>query len=473
MLALLLGCTQPVDFCDGDVRLRYEAPFEDGLTVFPDDHWTVEDPGTTTGLRVDMSVDDEGLSEQPSNYADWFEFISTLDGFGLTSGLFFRFAGKLDPAVADDVFLIALTEDGPVEYDPQVTFTDVDQTLLLKPRRALPSNTRVIAGLKTDPADEACAAPSPYLMELLDPQGRKVEHPLTERFQQGLEIAGLDPSEIAAMTVFTTQSAHEQALQVVDDLASRDPVVQDIACTDRGTYQLCDGVLEAADYRVDGVVPPGSVEVRDTYDLPVRIWAPVEGGPWPVVVCGHGLGGDRDDCDAIVDEVTEQGVALVGVDAQEHGDHPARSEAELELIEPLLIFAIRVDPPGLHGLKLRDNFRASAWDKLQLIQAIEAGVDLDGDEIPDLDGDAIAYAGVSLGAIMGPEPLALSGSLQGGLMYVGGARITQIIQDSPSFSILIDVMKPSELTDGDVDRAFPMGVTPALILMLPASAGTA
>ncbi|MCP4807097.1 MAG: hypothetical protein GY913_26365 [Proteobacteria bacterium] len=456
MFLLLLACTQPVDFCQGDVRLRYAEGFEEGLTVYPDDHWTVEDSSTTTGLRVDMSLEDEGLSAQPENYADWFDFVSTLDGFGLSSDLFFRFAGKLDPSVADDVFLIALTDDGPVEYDPQVTFTDVDQTLMLRPRRALPSSTRIVAGLRTDPTSESCAAPSPYLMELLDPEGRKAEHPLTDRFQEGLAATGLDPSEIAAMTVFTTQSAHEQALQVVDDIATLDPELTIESCTPEGAYQRCEGVIEIVDYRVDGVVPVGPVEARSTYDLDVRIWAPLEPGPHPMVLCGHGLGGDRDDCDAIVDKVTTEGVALVGVDAQEHGDHPARSEAELELIEPLMIFAIRVNPPGLHGLKLRDNFRASAWDKLQLLAALEQGVDLDGDGEDDLDGDRIGYAGVSLGAIMGPEPLALSGSLQGGLMYVGGARITQIIQDSPSFSILIDVMKPGELTDGDVERAFPL-----------------
>ncbi|MBM4368139.1 MAG: hypothetical protein FJ102_18150 [Deltaproteobacteria bacterium] len=34
--------------------------------------------------------------------------------------------------------------------------------------------------------------------------------------------------------------------------------------------------------------------------------------------------------------------------------------------------------------------------------------------------------------------------------------MTQIIEDSPTFSILIEVMKPSSTSDGEVDRAFPL-----------------
>jgi dienelactone hydrolase len=211
------------------------------------------------------------------------------------------------------------------------------------------------------------------------------------------------------------------------------------------------------DYRAaDGLVPAGETSAQSSYDLPLSAWLPPGVGPFPVVICGHGLGGDRDSCEGIAGEAAGNGLALIGVDAVEHGDHPGRTEADLDLIEPLMIFSIRLTPPGINGLKLRDNFRQSAWDKLQLVEAIRAGVDFDGDGILDLDGERIGYAGVSLGGIMGAEPMALSPHIKAGLMVVGGARVTQIIEDSPTFSILIDLMKPPGTDGGEVDRAFPL-----------------
>ncbi len=459
LLTLLLACApEPVSFCEDGPRLRYRQGFEEGLTVWPDEHWAVSDSGSPTGLRLEFDREHAALVDYPDNYADWFDFLSTLDGFGLTSGLFFRFDEPLGEALLEDLFLVALTEDGPIEVPFDARRIDLDTTILMQPRRALPSATRVVAGLRTEPGKAGCAGPSSYLAELLDPEGRQVEHPLTRRYQEALVALDLSPDQIAAMTVFTTQSAHRQSIQVAEIVQGIEHSLELVGCEVHGAWQRCEARFEAADFRdEERLVPPGGVEIRDHYELPVSIWTPSDQpGPFPIVLCGHGLGGDRDQCDAIVDEVVEQGVAIVAIDAVEHGDHPTRGEAELELLEPLMIFAIRVSPPGLHGLRLRDNFRQSAWDKLQLIQALKAGLDLDGDEHSDLDGSRIAYAGVSLGAIMGPEPLALSSDLRGGQLFVGGGRITQIIQDSPTFGLLIDLMKPNSMAEGDVDRAFPL-----------------
>jgi hypothetical protein len=105
---------------------------------------------------------------------------------------------------------------------------------------------------------------------------------------------------------------------------------------------------------------------------------------------------------------------------------------------------------------LRDNWRQSAWDKLQAVRAIEAGFDADGDGDTDLDASRMVYVGVSLGAIMGPELLALSGAFRGALLSVGGGRTAHIIPDSTLFSPIIDVMAPEGTTPGDVDRFFPL-----------------
>src|SRR5262249_5590710 len=53
------------------------------------------------------------------------------------------------------------------------------------------------------------------------------------------------------------------------------------------------------------------------------------------------------------------------------------------------------------ALGTRDCFRQTVMDLLQLVRAVRAGIDLDGDGKPDLDAGRIYYAGQSLGAIYG------------------------------------------------------------------------
>jgi dienelactone hydrolase len=462
MLLLALACApvEPVSFCEGDVSYLYNPDPDVVMTTFPDDHWTVPDASTSTGLRVHMDPRTmPAFAAQPEGYWNWLDEISTLDGFGTTAGIVLRFDFAFDVTqITDDrVHLAALTPGGVVRYTPEITFTDYDRTVLLKPRVPLPPGTQVVAVI-TNNDDTDCLSPSRALRDLLDPEGREIVPPtLSGRFTDGLAALDIDPADVAAMTVFTTQSAHEQSLQVAQDVAGRDYDLPVDDCVVGETKRTCDGTIEVIDYRgSDRVVPPGPIQERDRYTLPVRMWLPAADGAHPVVVCGHGLGGDRDQCGTIADYATANGLALVAIDAVEHGDHPGRTELDLEVLAPLAIFAIQVDPPGLYGLRLRDNFRQSAWDKLQLIQALLGGVDVDGDGQVDLDPDRIGYAGVSLGAIMGPELLALSDAPVGGWMAVGGGRITQIIQDSPDFGPLITVMAPSELEPGDVARAFPM-----------------
>lgn len=468
LLLLALACKPaPVGFCEGPVRYDYAPDPATSFTTFPDDFWTVPDSTTTTGLRVSMAVADTPvLSEFPDNYVEWFDHLSTLDGWGLTAGVFFQFTGSLDVATidADDVRMVVLDPGGPRSVSVDLRFTDSDRTLVIYPRRALPPSTRVAVALLTDPADAACVSPSPTLRALLSPETEldrgEDPPPLAERYAEALDAMGLEPAQIGAMTVFTTQSATETSLAVAEDIAARDYALSEpMVCFDAGLYRECRGPLTVNDYRgPDRLVPDNSGAPRSTYDLPVQVWMPHAElpGPYPVLLCGHGLTGSVDDCRDIVDRVTGQGVALVAVDAVEHGAHPGRTDADFDLIEDLLIFAIRIDPPGINGLQLRDNFRQSAWDKLQVVRAIEQGMDVDGDGEIDLDPERMSYAGVSLGAIMGPELLALSDRFHGAWLAVGGGRITSIIEDSPTFSVLIDLMKPRGSDEGTIVRGFPI-----------------
>ena len=456
MLLFALACApDPVAFCEGPTRQVFEASRDAHVTQLPDDHWMVEDPNTPNGTRIALTPEVHPGLDFPENYASWYDDLSTLDGWGLSSGIWFTLTGQPWESLDDEDVVVAYRTDGDwIQADMELRVMHHGWSVMMRPLRPFPPQAEVVAVVLSDPAAPDCLEPSLSLKELLDPEGHRVDDPpLGARYRAALDDLGLQPQQVGAMTVFTTQSATTQGVEVADRIAQMDPELRFDTCVDEGGHWECSGHLDTVDFRDESrTVPPGEVLERGRYDLPVTLWLPPGEGPFPTIVCGHGLGGDRYDCDALIDEVTAAGVAMIGVDAVEHGDHPTRSEFELELLEPLAIFAISVDPPALNALQLRDNFRQSAWDKLQLIQAIHQGVDVDADGLLELDPDRIAYAGVSLGGLMGPEPLALSTHLRGGWLAVGGGRVTQIISDSESFSLLIDVMKPSDFDDGDVEQ---------------------
>ncbi len=85
-------------------------------------------------------------------------------------------------------------------------------------------------------------------------------------------------------------------------------------------------------------------------------------------------------------------------------------------------------------LGLRDCIRQTAVDLLQLVRVIRAGVDLDGDGVPDLDGTHIYYVGQSFGSIYGTLLNAVEPAVRAAVLNVGGGSVVDIVRWSPGFS---------------------------------------
>lgn len=456
---LLAGCREtpaesaPVPFCDSGPALVYEPSPETLFTTWPDDYWRVPTSDTPTGWRLGVGTDEyPATAEFAENFVENFDHATTLDGFGTTTPVAFQFAGDVSGLVTTGNATVAAHIGADwVPWPIDVTFVDGGFGLFLTPRFPLPDATEVVALVSNDGED--CIQPSASLQSTLQESS-----PLGDRLRAAVSGVGEEIAAVGALSVFTTQSATAVSVAVSAAIgASEYAPAQPGACVPYAAgIRQCDLVLPVDDFRdADHIVPGWDGEVLGGYDLPVRVWLPDAQGPWPVLLCGHGLGGDKDDCTVAVDIAGAEGWAVVAIDAVEHGDHPLQTEADLDLIEPLKIFAIRAIPPGINGLRLRDNFRQSAWDKLMVVRAIEGGLDVDGEGSTDLDAEHLVYLGASLGGIMGPEPLALSDGFDAGILFVGGGRLTQIIEDSVSFAPLVAIMAPPEWSDGDLARAFP------------------
>ncbi|MSP15704.1 MAG: hypothetical protein EXR73_03655 [Myxococcales bacterium] len=457
------------------------------LGAFPDDAYTVDDPASRTGLRPDVTPERiPFLATTVPVFQDIFRDLGTLDGFGLTGGIYLRFDGALDKAVLltgestasaeSPVLLVVEGESGPELWPYELEVTDEDMTLLLLPMRPLPPRARVFAAVTTRVlgADGRAVAAGPAMRAALDGEpAEAVAARVSERMQRAADslvtlgaVATVD--EVAAVVVFTTQSVHEDALAVAADVAARDIVpLPGTVCFTEQAWVRCEGKFVAIDYRGDNRVVEeigvgGRVlETAKTWEVPFTAWLPLTrpgpfgGTAFPTLIFGHGLGGERQQAERLASFAAAQGLATIAIDALRHGGHPTAKNS-VTLLRVLDFFAIDAAAGTIEPLEMRDNFRQSAWDRLQLTRMLVLGLDLDGDGVADLDPARLGYLGVSLGGIMGPELLALAPEIGAGILVVPGARVGYIVRDAPQFAPIVAAMKPANASDGDIVRFFPI-----------------
>jgi len=276
-----------------------------------------------------------------------------------------------------------------------------------------------------------------------------------------------DPSDLVAITTFPVQTLTEDSRAIAADIAGRVPPAIDApVCVDESEWRRCEGSFEAIDYRGDDAVivrdPGDPLDTSTAYRLPYTVWLPLGAitEALPTIVWGSGLGSGRGQGSALASFAVPEGYAVIAIDPVQHGEHPAIPEGESSeaLATVLRFFTLGIDLPerALAPLQLRDHWRQSTYDKLQLVEHIQAGIDLDGDEAPDLDASRLTYLGVSLGGIMGVEPLALSDAFGAAVLVVPGGCVSAIIADSSRFAPLITLATPRGVSDGQVRRFFPV-----------------
>ncbi len=461
------------------VELIYD-PAAGDLDAFPDDYFTVDDASSLTGLRVHTVVGDNiVLPPEASSFKQVFADLSSLDGFGTTAELVVQFTGPLDadtipsPGASADksasIHLLAMPEGAaasllPFEYE-LVAEADGDPrtTLIIAPLVPLEPKTRHALVLsKAVRAEEGCIAPSEAMKQLLTSTATEAAFTrLDGRYEQlasALSELGSDVelAQAVAALVFTTQHTVEDSAVIAADIRKSSYEYKSAgACQDGVDYLSCSGELVANDYRVDGhEIDETKLTPQASYTLKVVTYLPKMGSaPFPTILFGHGLGGDRTQAEGLAEVAAPLGFATIAIDAVKHGDHPDQADSILPAADIRAFFGMSLT--GVDGIALRDNWRQSTYDKLQLIEMLRPGVDVDGDNTADVDLDRFMYLGVSLGGVMAPELLAFAPEVDVALPIVPGARVVGIIKDGEQFEIVINLLK-GMATDGQVARFFPL-----------------
>ena len=453
-------------------------PAQQNIDVWPEVRLLVDDPSTATGkrLRVDPATWSEVLRTAGGYAAVFTEDLVELDGFGVNAEAFFRYGRPFDPALlpkgnaatAPGAGLGFVVLDGTPRYEPAIVrTTDRNATLMMAPRYPLPEATLVAAFTTRALTGAAggCFEPSPAMAARLAAPSAEDQRALDALVSLGIIASA---GEVVSLVVYPTQSIVDDSEAVAADVLTRDFALDGApTCTPDAAmrWRQCEGAFVAGDYRDSaGHFPPHArgapAAPQNTYRVPITFWLPFAGtGPFPTLVYGHGLGGGRDQGARLAEFAAPLGIATVAIDAVRHGAHPTGPGADADTLPTVLgFFTFDGDRAtrAIDARKLRDHFRQSTWDKLQLTRLLRAGVDVDGDGTDEIDGTQLAYLGVSLGGIMGSELAALTDAYGAVVLVVPGGRVSTIIIDSAQFRPIIGLVRPRGTSEGDVDRFFPV-----------------
>ena len=231
-------------------------------------------------------------------------------------------------------------------------------------------------------------------------------------------------------------------------------------------------------------LPAAAQEIQFEVFLPATP-APPTG--YPVVMIGHPMPTNRWGLPvAMAATLAARGFASIAINVLGHGLGPDgkvvvtdKSGQVTEL--PAGGRSIDVNGDGaytesegcLSGLGIRDCIRQNALDHLQLVRAIQSGIDVDGDGTVDLDAGRIYYAGVSIGGATGTlihslEPAIQAAVLNGTPDEVWSGAHWAGAQFRPTFIAMLAMHRPPLLNKGtDYDTDYVLRYQPAKVIRAP------
>ena len=193
---------------------------------------------------------------------------------------------------------------------------------------------------------------------------------------------------------------------------------------------------------------------------------------WPVAIFGHGFTDSKQGAPfAVASTLAHNGIASIAINVVGHGFGPNSTltvkqgtisttfleggrgfdqdgNGQITSAEGSSTFVL--SPQGTIGS--RDALQQTTADLMQLVRAIQGGIDVNGDGLQDLDPNRIYYAGQSFGGIYGTIFLGIEPDVRAGVPNVPGGAIIDIVRLSPSFQLLLTqalaVRVPSLLNAG-------------------------
>jgi hypothetical protein len=482
-IGLLLGCGQPADLperqagdrtpptadCDATDPLRCLLPW-------PSNAFTAANDGNLTGLGLE--VNNDGLA--PSD--DDFSALERADGFSTLTSVMTVFLGLLD---VDDATLSGLPPDSAPMYlfkaQPNaedygesvplwfeiVTSTSVSatETLLIgQPLLPLDYDSDYLAvvqsPLSADGVPLEADRRTQVAVGLEPPETTNEEAVWSYAAPQRalLDVLDIEADEVLRLWEFTTRSEQNAVARLetmIDHALEAEAIVDDGSVTvewfDDDTDRL--GVVQGEVIGVPDFLTEtglatdeeGNPTAHGTRNAPFRFVLPDGVDEAPIVLFGHGTGGDVTDSSFDEEIATEGFVKLnvqfdgwdesqVGITLGGLSQGIAGAEwATSALMQSIVGAAIVLDllPTGLTTL---------------LAQAEIAGTENPAAEL-SLETENVQYLGGSLGGVMGALLVATLDPLDTGVLNVPPGAWTQMIPSSFYFTDIIEPIATARYRD--------------------------
>jgi len=232
-------------------------------------------------------------------------------------------------------------------------------------------------------------------------------------------------------------------------------------------FETSDGFIPAVPTRT------GVPAVQGTEDLFFNLFIPAvprPAGGWPVAIFGHGFGDNKNNSPfAVASVLAHNGIATICINAVGHGFGSGgtltviqgggttilsaggrgvdqNGDGTIDSTEGLFATGAQTD------IASRDGLQQTVADLMQVVRAIQGGIDADNDGSADLDPSRIYYFGQSLGGIYGTDFLGVEPDVHAGVLNVPGGSLTDIARISPNFrpllALFLEERVPSLLNGG-------------------------
>ena len=496
---------------------------------FPSDRFTVLDNQQLTGLRVNLAL--PNCATNPSDCAD-ITLLNQLDGFNLQPRLSIPFDGAIDPSTANSntIFLVQVPSsfkvDGDVLHGFQPNIIGINQivwdpaslTLFAESDQHLDQRSSYLL-IVTTGVHDAAGNPIAAAHDFRDLDAEDSADARLRLYRQALHsfidngtlhriAPGLDKKDIAAASLFTTESATATLESIREQIkAAAAPTVNFNLDTGGEKTVFPVNTITGLTWNVQALtvgplVPtslngalaalqvfPGSVGTLAFGKFTGQHWqngnvfipqvptgqsVPSQGseevffnlfipsGPrptngWPVAIFGHGFTDSKQGAPfAVASTLAHNGIASIAINVVGHGFGPNSTlsvkqgattttfleggrgvdqdgNGQITSAEGSSTFVL--SPQGIIGS--RDALQQTTADLMQLVRAIQGGIDANGDGLPDLDANRIYYAGQSFGGIYGAIFLGIEPDVRAGVPNVPGGPIIDIVRLSPSFQLLL------------------------------------
>ncbi|MCP9487113.1 MAG: Ig-like domain-containing protein [Gaiellaceae bacterium MAG52_C11] len=376
ILALLAFCLMPSLAQAAGVQPSFDLSSPSGAP-FPSDRYTAPDATQLTGLRVELPK--PSCAVFPSDCQD-LDVLNELDGFNVQPRISIPFTGAIDPATAtsDTVFLVSL-RDGTVTGINQIVWNPASATLHAESDQLLDQHTTYLLVVTTgvrDAAGDSIEA-ARFLRELNDGHakdraGKTYRKELIQALNHSLP-AGVHKHEVAAASLFTTQSATallEQVRRQIKgahpapasfllgsagertvfartsvssiDFARQTTVAPPTTATPLPAFgalglfgsvgTIAFGAFDSPDYETTGKVIPavgsatGVPAAQSTNRVHFNLFLPngtAPAGGWPVAIFGHGFTDNKNSSPLVVAaSMAQAGIATIAINVVGHGGGP-------------------------------------------------------------------------------------------------------------------------------------------------------